>query len=397
MIQPNCTTRCTCRGGYFDCKSQKCLLDGPTCYASGDPHYGSFDSKKFDFQGNCEYVLTKPCNNSDFIITAVNILWEYNPTVSVTSLVKVIIPNKGLEIILSRSNISINNIVHINNGDRIIHRSSGVEVSRIGGRPYVLLTIGYPLAIKWDGYWRVDITISSSWQGQLCGLCGNYNNDVSDDFMFPNGSVTASVNDFGSSWLYAKPLEDCGIPPPPPPCPASVTIVAQSRCNELMNSVFNVCSNVVDSSAYIDDCKLDYCLCHKTEREDCYCNSLSSYVTTCASKGVIIPNWRNFFCRKYCVNHTEGTVFCFFFSILAIICPSNMVYQQCGPSCPQTCDTNEDTDCSGGCVEGCFCPSGQVLSNGKCINETECEGMYANTISYLSDYIQLYTHYPCIC
>ena len=55
-----------------------------------------------------------------------------------------------------------------------------------------------------------------------------------------------------------------------------------------------------------------------------------------------------------------------------------MVYQQCGPSCPQTCDTNEDMDCSGGCVEGCFCPTGQVLSNGKCINKTECEGMHLN-------------------
>ena len=63
-----------------------------------------------------------------------------------------------------------------------------------------------------------------------------------------------------------------------------------------------------------------------------------------------------------------------FSTFVAITCPSGMVYQQCGPSCPQTCDTIEDTDCSGGCVEGCFCPSGQVLSNGKCINETECEG-----------------------
>ena len=51
-----------------------------------------------------------------------------------------------------------------------------------------------------------------------------------------------------------------------------------------------------------------------------------------------------------------------------------MVYQQCGPSCPQTCDTNEDMDC-GGCVEGCFCPSGKVLYKGNCINESECQGM----------------------
>ena len=51
-----------------------------------------------------------------------------------------------------------------------------------------------------------------------------------------------------------------------------------------------------------------------------------------------------------------------------------MVYQQCGPSCPQTCDTDEDTDCSGGCVEGCFCPSGEVIFDGKCINVAECQG-----------------------
>ena len=299
MIQPNCSTRCTCHyGGYFVCKPQKCLVDGPTCYAWGDPHYGSFDSKRFDFQGNCEYVLTKPCNNSDFIITAVNTLWVYNPTVSVTSLVKVIIPNKGLKIILSRSNITINDVVHTNNGDRVIHRSSGVEVSRTGGQPYVLLTIGYPLVIKWTGSYRVDIAASSSWQGQLCGLCGNYNNDVSDDFMFPNGSVTTSANDFGSSWLYAKTSEDCGVPQPPPPCPTSVTTAAQSRCNELMNSVFNVCNSVVDPSDFIDGCKLDYCLCSEEDREHCYCNSLSSYAAVCASKGVVISNWRNFFCRK---------------------------------------------------------------------------------------------------
>ena len=51
-----------------------------------------------------------------------------------------------------------------------------------------------------------------------------------------------------------------------------------------------------------------------------------------------------------------------------------MIYQQCGPLCPQTCDTNED-ECSGGCVEGCFCPSGKVLWNGNCIDSSECAGI----------------------
>ena len=52
-----------------------------------------------------------------------------------------------------------------------------------------------------------------------------------------------------------------------------------------------------------------------------------------------------------------------------------MVYQQCGPLCPQTCETDEDEECSGGCVEGCFCPSGTVQSNNNCINVTDCQGI----------------------
>ena len=52
-----------------------------------------------------------------------------------------------------------------------------------------------------------------------------------------------------------------------------------------------------------------------------------------------------------------------------------MVYQQCGPLCPQTCDRNEDEECSSGCVEGCFCPSGKVLSNNNCIDANECQGI----------------------
>ena len=64
-----------------------------------------------------------------------------------------------------------------------------------------------------------------------------------------------------------------------------------------------------------------------------------------------------------------------------------MVYQQCGPLCPQTCDTNED-ECSGGCVEGCFCPSGTVLSYNKCINAADCQGTY-HTYTTIDSYTRM--------
>ena len=55
----------------------------------------------------------------------------------------------------------------------------------------------------------------------------------------------------------------------------------------------------------------------------------------------------------------------------AIPCPAGMIYQQCGPLCPQTCD-NLDRPCEGGCGEGCFCPVGQVLMNGVCVDDSQC-------------------------
>ena len=64
-----------------------------------------------------------------------------------------------------------------------------------------------------------------------------------------------------------------------------------------------------------------------------------------------------------------------FVILIDIECPAGMVYQQCGQACPQTCDTVESTDCVGGCVEGCFCPSGKVLWNGNCVNASECAGI----------------------
>ena len=65
-----------------------------------------------------------------------------------------------------------------------------------------------------------------------------------------------------------------------------------------------------------------------------------------------------------------------------------MVYEQCGPVCPRTCNNYRRPECIGGCVDGCFCPSGQVLHSGQCIDRANCSGTVV-ILSYILFYIHL--------
>lgn len=42
----------------------------------------------------------------------------------------------------------------------------------------------------------------------MCGLCGDYNGSPDDDFIKPDGTLAANVNDFGNSWQTEKDEDD---------------------------------------------------------------------------------------------------------------------------------------------------------------------------------------------
>ncbi len=86
-------------------------------------------------------------------------------------------------------------------------------------------------------------------------------------------------------------------------------------------------------------------------------------------------------------------------------CDFGKVYMSCGPLCPQSCFQGDDYgDCiaDSGCVDGCFCPNGQVMdNNGQCIESRHCPCLYNNNIYPQNSRIMMQMngtcHHECEC
>ena len=217
QIEPNCSTRCTCQQGQFQCQPQDCS-ESATCCANGDPHYRTFDYRYYSFQGDCEYVLTEPYDTSEFSVIVRNGKCSTrNPDVTCTERVTVLVPNDNIRIELGRRNggtVTINGMLQHNSGDGIIMQSSRVTVQRSGGHPHVLFPT-YGVRIFWNGGRHVKVTVSRMWEDRLCGLCGNFNDDKNDDFKMPNGSLAMTETAFSDSWQFNESSLVCNPTPPP--------------------------------------------------------------------------------------------------------------------------------------------------------------------------------------
>lgn len=176
------------------------------CTVFGDPHYQTFDKKQYSFQGTCKYVLSQPCIVEDgssevpFIVVAQN-----DPMKSVgyswTKHISVQLPREKLRISLLRGKRVKENGRRL----RLPHLRLGVySVMMDKERRVVLRVSSVGLKVVWGQQSYVEVGVSSKYKGRLCGLCGNYNHDVSDDFTTSDGHMTSSVETFAQSWKFGS-------------------------------------------------------------------------------------------------------------------------------------------------------------------------------------------------
>ncbi|XP_041445532.1 LOW QUALITY PROTEIN: mucin-5AC [Xenopus laevis] len=325
---------CTCKNRMWDCTGETCL---GTCAVYGDGHYYTFDSKRYSFSGDCQYILAQDfCNdptNGTFRIITENIACGSTGTTC----------SKSIRFHLG------NNVLVLAEGKFEVHqKDSGTYV------PYKVHQMGIFLVIEtlngivlvWDRKTSIYIKLQPEFQSKICGLCGNYDGNAINDFTTRSLSVVADVLEFGNSWKQSTS------------CPAPVAIGdscaantyrkpwAEKKCSAIIGSTFAACHAFVNPNPYYSTCVNDACACDSGGDCECLCTAIAAYAQACSEAGACV-SWRT---PDFC------PLFCDFYNLEG---QCEWHYQACGAPCMRTCRNP-----SGKCyyklmgLEGCYpvCP-----------------------------------------
>lgn len=167
----------------------------------------------------------------------------------------------------------------------------------------VLVQTDFGFKVLYDFSQFILLIIPSTYQGQVCGLCGNFNGDRRDEFQLPDGTSTSNVTTFGASWKvsagHLKCSDDCRQNCPSCDAAQIRPYQVESSCGLIKapSGPFEVCHLLVKPEEYFNLCLYEMCAAHGAK--EALCRSLQAYVAVCQAAGATIKSWRTTaFCRE---------------------------------------------------------------------------------------------------
>ncbi|GAU97538.1 hypothetical protein RvY_08813 [Ramazzottius varieornatus] len=325
--------QCKCENGHVKCTVQTCstiqckpdeveykdqslccsicVPKTATCTVYGDPHYKSFDGKSFSFQGRCKYIAVEDCNSRKHKRFEVQLRNNARRSSHFTWTKSVAIFAENLQIVLLQK-------LRV----RVDRKEVKLPYFNLGA--VNIVTTGYNIIVRtalgmkvvWDGDSFVEITMPWQYRNQVCGLCGNYNGNSTDDFALKETKkITEDVAEFATSWLVGKKGDTsrCAIvdtelpqqlqprsratrnlPCPNSPLRKSLRIIRE--CSIFKSTATRNCRRLVDPSPYWRACLVDLCDC---PRRSCLCQSFGAFLRECELKGENVDNLRRNYCKLF--------------------------------------------------------------------------------------------------
>uniref|UniRef100_A0A8C4DQJ3 Mucin-19 n=1 Tax=Dicentrarchus labrax TaxID=13489 RepID=A0A8C4DQJ3_DICLA len=319
---------CVCHSGKWQCSENfcpsRCLIEGQ--------FVTTVDGKQYVLPGKCTYVASQGLNWTVMIEFS-----QKAPSLKTVS----------LQLFQVNAVFKFETIYHTNSSMYVeVHTSFGMKI-QVQTSPEIQLYITPP----------------PNHAGMISGLCGNSNNDTTDDFTTSSGIIENSAQPFAQSWS----VDIC--PVNIPTCTnTDKEIFADEKCSVLNNptGIFAECHGHIPTDHYHTACIQRTCMCGSSLQQ-CLCVALGSYAKACASLGVIVGDWRT---------ATNCT----------LACQKNQEFSYNVQACNHTCRSLSGPDPRCGLdstpVEGCGCPEGTHLNEGHiCTAKAECVCHYYGGIT----------------
>ncbi|XP_068004203.1 otogelin [Melanerpes formicivorus] len=267
---------CICQHGTFQCSFHPCPS---MCTAYGDRHYRTFDGLTFDFVGTCKVYLVKGTSIS-FSVVIENINC-FNTGIICRKNLFINVGKSSLIFDDETGNLSLSS--YIDELQKILFWKAGF-----------FTVIHFPsehITILWDQRTTVHVQIGHQWQGQLTGLCGNFDLKTVNEFRTPDNFELTNSQEFGSSWTAVECVDSSDIRNPCSMNPLREPF-AKKECGILLSEAFEACHPVIDVTWFYSNCLTDTCGCNQGGDCECFCTSVSAYAHQCCQHGVAV-DWRS--------------------------------------------------------------------------------------------------------
>ncbi|KAL2310169.1 hypothetical protein Nmel_006412 [Mimus melanotis] len=268
---------CVCQHGSFQCRLQPCPA---MCSAYGDRHYRTFDGLTFDFAGACRVHLVKGTSP-----TSLSIITENIDCFSTG-----IICRKNIFINVGKSFLIFDDETGNPSLNSYIDGLQKVQLWRAG----FFTVVHFPaehITILWDQRTTVHVQMGHQWQGEVTGLCGNFDLKTVNELRTPDNFELTNSQEFGNSWTAVECADSSDTRNPCSLNPLRESF-AKKECGILLGEAFEACHPVIDVTWFYSNCMADTCGCTQGGDCECFCTSVSAYAHQCCQQGVAV-DWRS--------------------------------------------------------------------------------------------------------
>ncbi|XP_060936361.1 mucin-19-like [Limanda limanda] len=328
---------CVCEGGKWHCSENSCPA---RCLMEGQ-FVTTFDGKQYVVPGKCTYVVSQGHN------------WKIIVQFSTQ---RVSLQTAVLQLFQDMYTFSYNSVKLGEKEITELHQSDHALVFwQSSMYIQVQTSFGMNIQVQMSPEIQLYITLPQNHTDVISGLCGNSNNDTTDDFTTSSGIIENSPQAFALSWSAGI----CVVNIPPICSSTDSEIFADEGCSVLNEAtgIFATCHIHIPTDNFHTACIQRTCNCGNNLQQ-CLCVALGSYAKACASLGVAVGDWRK------ATNCTLN-------------CQRNQEFSYDVRACNHTCRllSGPDPRCwlDDAPLEGCGCPEGTHLNQGQvCTPKGEC-------------------------